>query len=402
MTNQRTVLVGVDTHANTHHAAVLDAGTGELLADRQFRADRAGYAALAEFALAHGEPVRFGVEGTNSYGAGLARHLRQNGFDVAEIIRPNRAARRLRGKSDPLDAVAAAREALAHDDLPAPKHANGPVESIRVLHLVRDSAVQARANVLRQIKAVLVTAPAAQREKLARHTGKALLDALRRVRPGEVLAGTEAATMIALRHLALRHQGLTEEIDEATDKLRALVQATSPALLVAKGIGIVTAAQLLVTAGDNPERIKNEAAFAALCGTSPLPASSGKTTRHRLNRGGDRQANAALHRIALTRMNSEPRTRAYIQKRTSEGKGTKEALRCLKRAIAREVYRLLTNPPTTPATEDLRPARLQRAITLQTVANHFGVQPARISEIERGKLHDTALTTAYRQWLNAV
>lgn len=193
MTNQRTVLVGVDTHANTHHAAVLDAGTGELLADRQFRADRAGYAALAEFVLAHGEPVRFGVEGTNSYGAGLARHLRRNGVDVAEIIRPNRAARRLRGKSDPLDAVAAAREALAHDDLPAPKHANGPVESIRVLHLVRDSAVQARANVLRQIKAVLVTAPAAQREKLARHTGKAPLEALRRVRPGEVLAGTEAA-----------------------------------------------------------------------------------------------------------------------------------------------------------------------------------------------------------------
>ena len=401
MTKQRTVVVGVDTHAETHHAAVLDTATGELLADQQFRADPEGYAALAAFAAAHGTPARFGVEGTNSYGAGLARHLRQSGYDVAEIIRPNRAARRLRGKSDPLDALAAAREALARDDLPAPKHGDGPVESIRVLHLVRGSAVKAKANVLRQIKAVLVTAPAGLRDKLARLSEKALLDALRRARPAAVSTGPEAATATALRHLARRHQVLTAEIDEATDQLRTLVQAAAPALLATKGIGVVTAAQLLITAGDNADRIKSEAAFAALCGASPLQASSGKTTRHRLNRGGDRQANAALHQIALTRMSSESRTKAYVQKRTSEGKSPREATRCLKRAIAREVYRILTNPPTTASIEDLRPQRLTHGLTLQAAATHLGVQPARISELERGKLHDTALTNAYRQWLNA-
>lgn len=401
MTKSRTVVIGVDTHADTHHAAVLDTATGELLADAQFPATADGYAALAAFARLHGMPKRFGVEGTNSYGAGLARHLRELGEAVVEVIRPNRAARRLRGKSDPLDALAAAREALARADLPTPKSSDGPVESIRVLHLVRDSAVKARANAQRQVKALLVTAPAPLRERLSGLGDEALLEALRRARPGDVAQGTEAAALTALRHLARRHRDLNEEIEEVTTQLRGLVQAAAPALLGAKGVGVVTAGQLLITAGDNPERITGEAAFAALCGTSPLPASSGKTTRHRLNRGGDRQANCALHQIALVRMSCDERTRDYVAKKSAQGKSTREVMRCLKRAIAREVYKLLTNPPAIPAFEDLRPARHQRGLSLQTVADHFDVWPARISEIERGKrLHDP-LAPAYRQWLNA-
>lgn len=402
MTNTRPVVAGADTHSETHHVAVLDAVTGKLLGDRQFPATTAGYRAIVAFVAALGQLLRFGVEGTNSYGAGLTRHLHGAGIEVREVIRPNRAARRLRGKSDPLDAITAAQVALAGEDLPVPKSSDGPVESIRVLALVRDSAVKARANVLRQIGMILVSAPASTREKLQKHGEKVLLATLRRSRPGDPADGVEPATTVALRHLARRHEHLTAEIDETTDQLRTLVEHVNPGLLAAKGIGVVTAAQLLITAGDNPHRIAGKAAFAALTGVSPIPASSGKTNRHRLNRGGDRRANHAIHTIALVRMSMDPRSKAYVANKIAEGK-TKldEAIRCLKRHIANEIFALITNPPAVPDITDLRPARLARGLSLQTVADHFNVWPMHISTIERGKRRDDELANRYRQWLAA-
>ncbi len=401
MTSTRPVVAGADTHSQTHHVAVLDAATGSLLADRQFPATTAGYRAILTFIATFGHLTRFGVEGTNSYGAGLSRFLHEAGHDVREVIRPNRAERRLRGKSDPLDAVTAARVALSEDDLPTPKSSDGPVESIRVLTMVRDSAIKARANVLRQIGMILVSAPATQRESLQGLREKALLRTLRRSRPADPLTGVEPATATALRRLARRHEHLTEEIDETTEQLRALVAHVNPGLLAAPGVGVVTAAQLLITGGDNPHRITSKAAFAAISGVSPIPASSGKINRHRLNRGGDRRANNAIHTIALVRMAMDPRTKAYIAKKTAEGKTKREAIRCLKRHIANEVFTLLTNPPTVPDITDLRPARQARGLSLQTVADHFGVWPMHISTIERGKRRDDDLTRRYREWLNA-
>lgn len=398
-TPAREVVAGVDTHADTHHAAVIDT-VGRRLGDAQFPAAGEGYAALAAFLISFGTILRVGVEGTGSYGAGLSRHLRGLGMIVAEVIRPNRQIRRLRGKSDPIDAYAAAQTALAQLDLPTPKTADGQVEAIRQLLVARRGAVKARTAAMSQIKMLLVTAPELIRAKFRGLTDDNLIDGLSRSRPCASDAVTSAAGH-ALRSLARRHQRLGKEITDLEALLRPLVKAENPALVAAFGIHTVTAAQLLVTAGDNPDRLHHEASFAALCGTNPIPASSGKTTRHRLNRGGDRQANAALHRIALVRMGHDPRTRDYITGQIARGKNTKEAMRCLKRAIAREVFTLLTNPGEVPVVDDLRPLRQARGLTLQTVATHFGTWPSKISSIERGTRRDDTLANAYRNWLNA-
>jgi transposase len=359
------VIAGVDTHADTHHAAVVTT-TGAHLGDQEFATSVDGYRQLTRFITTFGQVQSVGVEGTNSYGAALTRYLRQAGIRVREVIRPKRAVRRRRGKSDPIDAYAAAEAVLAGDDLPTPKSADGDVEAIRVLHAARRSAVKARANASRQIKSLLVTAPDFVRAHFRGLSDKNLLAALGAVRPGPALDGVEQATLHALRHLARRHRYLTSEIAQLEMDLDALVRRVAPALRAAQGIGLVTAAQLLITAGDNPERLKNEAAFAALCGVAPIPASSGKTTRYRLCRGGDRQANCALHQVVLVRMSCDPRTRTYVAKRTAEGKSTREIMRCLKRTLAREVYHLLTHPAAVPRTDDLRPLRLARGLTLET------------------------------------
>jgi transposase len=396
--NPRAVIGGVDTHSATHHAAVLDAATGICLADAQFPATTTGYRQLGEFLTAHGQVLRVGIEGTNSYGAGLSRHLRRDGMDIVEVIRPHRAERR-RGKSDPIDAVAAARNTLSRNDLPKPKAGEGTVECIRVLRIVRNSAVKARTKTLQQISSILVSAPADLRESLSGLAQRHLLETLRAPQPASSRCPVTYATVRALRALAERHHHLSNEIDSFTDELEILTAHQAPALVHALGIGGVTAAQLLITAGDNPERLHSEAAFAALCGVSPIPASSGKTNRHRLNRGGDRNANCAIHQIALVRMSCDPRTQRYIAKKTGEGKTTSEARRCLKRAIAREVFRLLTNPPPIPTITDLRPARKAHGWTLQHVADNFGIWPSRISQIELGKRPHDPLIDAYRELL---
>jgi transposase len=331
----------VDTHADVHHAAVIDQ-IGRPLADAGFPTTPAGYRQLLAWTGGHGQISAVGVEGTGAYGAGLTRHLRAAGLQVIEVDRPDRKTRRLRGKSDPIDAYAAAAAVLSGRATGTPKTRDGRVEAIRTLRLARRSAIKARTQAINQLKAVILTAPAQLRVTLDGLSTAELLASCRRLRVTDTSDVVLAATKTTLRSLARRIAALTEEIDELDSDLRPLVAATAPQLLALHGIGTEVAAQLLVTAGDNPHRLHSEAAFAQLCGAAPLPASSGRSHRHRLNRGGDRQANHALHVIALTRLSSHPPTRAYAARRRAQGLSSSEIIRCLKRYIAREIHRLLT------------------------------------------------------------
>jgi transposase len=333
MTSTRAVVtVGVDTHSDTHHAAVIDA-VGRPLDDAGFPTTPAGYQQLLTWAGGHGEVQAFGVEGTGAYGAALARHLRAASQRVIEVDRPDRRTRRQRGKSDPIDAYAAATAVLSDAAAGTPKTRDGRVEAIRTLRLARRSAIKARTQAINQLKAVVLTGPADLRQALAGLSGRELLRTCRRLRAGTGPLGdlpdpVLAATKTTLRRLARRIASLTEEIEDLDADLRPLVSATAPQLMAVYGVGTEVAAQLLTSAGDNPERLHSEAAFAQLCDTAPLPASSGRTTRYRLNRGGDRQANYALHIIALVRMSSYEPTQKYAARRRAEGLSSLEIIRC--------------------------------------------------------------------------
>jgi transposase len=394
------VVAGVDAHADTHHVAILSV-TGARLGDRQVPATATGYEQLLSYVRSFGGVRLVGIEGTSSYGAGLSRYLRAQGVDIREIVRPRRSQRR-RGKSDPIDAYAAAQQALAEPDaLPLAKTGDGLVEQIRVLLTVRRSAIKARVAVIRQIKSLLVTAPEPIRMRWAGSSERRVIEDLAATRPGAPSASVSAATAHALRRLARRHQYLTREINELGEDLRDLVGRAAPAMIATKGYGVITTATLLVTAGSNPGRLRSEASFAALCGASPIPASSGRTNRFRLNRGGDRQANWALHQIALVRLSNDRRTKDYAARLRANGKSKKDVLRCLKRAIAREAFHLLVHPEPVPATDDLRELRLQRGVTLVRAAMSIGAEPARLSELERGRRPNAELATTYRAWLTA-
>jgi transposase len=397
--HSREVTGGVDTHGEVHVAAVIDV-TGRILATSSFPATFAGYRRLLGWLGRHGRVARVGVEGTGSYGAGLARYLTGEGVAVVEVNRPDRQRRRRRGKSDTVDAEAAARAALNGDADGTPKAGGGPVESVRVLRLARRSAIKARTQAANQIRDLIVTAPDQLRSRLRNLDTDQRVALCARFRTGDPTDPGEA-TKLALRTLARRHLELSAEIDELDAQLARLCAAINPALLAAHGIGPEVAATLLVTAGDNPHRMGAEAAFAALCGASPVEASSGKVTRHRLNSGGDRQANNALWRIVLVRMSSDPRTKAYVARRTLEGKSKKEIIRCLKRHVAREVFRLLTNPTSVPAGADLRTERLAASLTLAIAAEALGTWPIRLSELERGLAHDAELARRYQLWLRS-
>ncbi|MFF5250428.1 IS110 family transposase [Streptosporangium sp. NPDC000095] len=350
---KRRIVGGVDTHADTHHAAV-ELMNGGRIADAQFPATADGYAQLLVWMRSYGRLHAVGVEGTGSYGAGLARYLRGHGVHVVEVNRPDRRQRRNLGKSDPLDAYAAADAVLAGRARALPKGGDGIAESIRAVHLARSGAIKARTACINELRSLLVTAPAELRERMASTSAQALAAACARLRPAADLADPLQGTKLALRSLARRYQALTAEIKDLDAHLAALVAQARPELLAVHGVGPETAAQLLITCGDNPDRLTSSAAFAALCGVAPIPASSGKTTRHRLSRGGDRQANRALYLIVLARMAWCPRTRAYVTRRTAEGKSKKEIIRCLKRYVARELFKVLTSPNTT--SNDLRVA----------------------------------------------
>jgi transposase len=342
---------GVDTHKDTHTAAALD-GAGRVLGTEQFATTRAGFTALLAWLRGFGRIHKVGVEGTGAYGAGLTRFLRQAGVVVIEVDRPDRKTRRRQGKSDPIDAVCAARAVLAGTRTGTPKQSDSRVEALRNLRVARRSAVQDRADARRQMHTLVITAPDEVREQVRDLTVAALVKHCAAADPNLAdIADPAVAVMVALRSLARRHQRLTAEITDLDKLITPLVGAINPKLMELNGVGPDVAGQLLVTAGANTDRLRGEAAFAMLCGASPLPASSGKTDRHRLNRGGDRQANAALYRVVLSRLRWDERTRVYTERRTKEGKSKKEIIRCLKRYIAREIYALL-NPPqpaSTPA-----------------------------------------------------
>ena len=348
MADQIVVVGGVDTHTDFHQAAVIDY-IGRHLASAPFPTAPDGYRRLLEWMRSHGDALAVGVEGTGAYGSELARFLRANEVTVVDVDRPDRKARRANDKSDPVDAYAAATAVLSGRAHGRPKTRVGIVEALRALRVVRRSAIKARTQTINQIRTLIVSAPAEVRERLRGLPTYQLISQLARSRPGTDLADPSCAVKIALRRLARRHQNLTEEIAEADAELEPLVVQAAPGLLELIGIGTETAAQLLITAGDNPDRLKSEAAFAHLCGAAPISASSGRTNRHRLNRGGDRQANHALHTIALVRMRYDARTRLYVARRTAEGMSKKDIFRCLKRFIAREVYKRLpsTNIPQT-------------------------------------------------------
>ena len=338
------VVAGVDTHLDTNMAAALN-GIGGELGVKEFPTTAAGYRALLAWLENFGTLARVGVEGSGSYGAGLARFLGHAGVTVIEVDCPNRQNRRRRGKNDPIDALSAARATLSGDAAGLAKARNGAVEMIRVLRVARNSARHDRTEALNQLRSLVATAPDDVRQQLRHLSGLRLIEVTAGLRPGAQM-DVLSATKTALRELGRRAQYLGQQMDFLNDQLRPLVSAAAPALLAAHGVGTDTAGALLVAAGDNPDRLGNQAAFAHLCGASPIEASSGKVTRHRLNRGGDRQANAALWRVVMVRMVSDPDTRAYVERRTKEGKSKREIMRCLKRYLARELFPLLTQIST--------------------------------------------------------
>jgi transposase len=332
----RAITGGVDTHADVHVAAALDP-IGGLLGVQEFPATAAGYARLLDWLGGFGTVCLVGIEGTGSYGAGLTRHVTAAGVRVVEVDRSDRQDRRRQGKSDPLDAVSAARAAQSGRARGAPKGRDGTVEAIRALMVAKRSARSERIQTINQARALILTGPGDLRARFAKHTVTALVaeTASLRPRPGDVVG---YATRIALRELGRRAEFLGSQLERLDELIVPLVTARAPGLLDLYGIGAHTAALLLIAAGDHPERLRSEAAWAHLCAAAPIPASSGKTVRHRLNPGGDRQANHALWRIVFTRMGSDPATRAYAERRTAEGKSKAEIMRCLKRYVAREVY----------------------------------------------------------------
>ncbi|MGW0883861.1 IS110 family transposase [Streptomyces sp. NPDC002671] len=348
----REVILGVDTHRDAHVAAVLSL-VGEVIGTEEFPASAAGYRDLLGWARASGTVRRAGVEGTGSFGAALSRYLLAQGVDVFDVNRFDRADRRRRGKSDPLDAENAARAVLSGRARAQAKTGDGPVEIARMYKLAKDSAVKARTQAINQLKAVLIRADPQLREELAglgnadlfRTCAGLVDDSLNHeADEGAVLH----ATHVTLALLARRIRQLSEEIQDLGGRLTRLVERHAPQLLEVVGIGPDTAVTLLITIGDNPERLGSEASFAALCGVSPVERSSGSRQYRRLNRGGDRQANAALHRIVQTRLRVDPRTQDYYERRSKEGKTRREIVRSLKRYAAREVFHLVRPVQSSP------------------------------------------------------
>jgi transposase len=338
------VVIGVDTHKDTHTAAVLDARTGAVLARATVPADPDGYAAVVELAEAHSGLRAWAMEGTGGYGAGLARHLAEHGELVVELDRPKRPARRAGAKSDPIDAERAARDALARTRLATPK--TGPQRAALQLRLTaRRAAVAAAGDAQRQLHALVTTAPEPVRARFRGQSTRAMITTAAGLRPTLARGDIEVLTALTvLRDLARRIRFLETEAAGHEADIRTLVRSWRPDLLELTGVGPIVAATVL-TAWSHPGRCRDDAAFAMLAGTAPIPASSGKTVRYRLNRSGDRQLNRALHTIALCRLQRDPRTRAYADRRRAQGKTDREIKRCLKRYIARELYRHLETPP---------------------------------------------------------
>ena len=335
------IVGGVDTHKDLHVAAVVDTHD-RVLGTASFSTTRHGYKTMLAWMRTFGNVSRIGVECTGTYGAGVLRYLQRTGITVLEVTTPDKTVRRKRGKNDTIDAENAAHAAYAGVRTVTPKTRDGMIEALRVLKVCRKTAVAARRVALQMIQTQVISAPEELRDQLRNLSRMKLIRMLAAWRPD--MSGYRDVTMayrIALKSLARRYLELHDEVADLDVMIKAIVDELAPELVSRTAVGYESAAQLLITAGDNPDRLGSEASFAALCGVSPIPASSGKTQRHRLNRGGDRAANSALHIIAIGRLRLDTTTQAYVSRRVTEGHSKLEALRCLKRYIAREVYYVL-------------------------------------------------------------
>lgn len=391
------VVAGVDTHADTHWLCVLD-GRGRVALSREFDATAEGCAALAD---AIGDPAgcaAVGVEGTCSYGAQLADELAARGHRVLEVLRPKRPPRRPgEGKDDARDAERAARDVLAGEGTSVPKLRGGWVEGLRALLNARERCVGACVSARNAALAVARCAPEAERR---RWEGLSQAEMMR----GCAALPERDATPVERALLALGRtwEAARAEADALEGAMEAMVAANLPSLAAVPNCGAVSAAKLVVAAGENPGRLRSEGAFAMLCGAAPVPASSGKTDRFRLNRGGDRRANNALHMIVAGRMRSDPRTAEYVERRRAEGKSTREIMRCLKRYVAREVYRALTRPCDAPAPPDpaaLRAARRSAGLSQRQVAEALGLSQSSVSGAERGVWSNRLAAARYARWV---
>ena len=338
------VVVGVDTHKHSHTAALV-APSGAEMRSTTVATTTKGYKELVELVAAWPQARRaWAIEGVSSYGAGLCRLLARLGERVIEIDHPARPARRNGSKSDTLDAVRAAREALARPVLGEPRR-GADRDALRVLHVTRESAVHARTQAINAVHALVVTAPDAVRDGLRDLTTSMMLRRCATMRLRAEWPVDVHATVTALRSSARRALALEQEADELQRAITTIVERVAPALVAQPGVGPITAA-VIFCAWSHPGRCRSEAAFATLAGVAPIPASSGLTVRYRLNRCGDRQLNRALHTIVTTRLRIDPATADYVSRRTAEGKSRPEIRRCLKRYIARDLYRLLEHPET--------------------------------------------------------
>lgn len=340
------IIIGVDTHKSNHIAVAINT-QGTRLGMLTIPTTRQGYRGLEAWAREFGSVKAFGIEGTGSYGAGLSRDLQAKGHTVLDVIRPIRQLRYLHGKSDSLDAESAARSVLNGQATALAKTQCGASEMIRHIKIARDSAVKAKSQAMITLKTLIINAPAELRASLDQIRGPiTLVRHISALRPGELTSPT-ASAKAALRAIAHRWLALHEEIQVHEAELERLVADKAPELMKSHGISTLTLAEMLILVGDNPQRIRSEAALAKLCGICPIPASSGKTTRMRLNRGGNRQANAAIYRVAIVRMRDDDRTKTYAARRTAEGKTRREIVRCIKRYIVREFYTALCAPKST-------------------------------------------------------
>lgn len=407
MEQPTTIIAGVDTHTGIHTLALLDMN-GRVLSTNTCGADPDGYGHLIAML---GDPARcagIGVEGTNSFGAALARRLQAAGFPVYEVLRPKRGVRRKDGKSDPIDAIAAARSVLAGDGTSLPKSSDGWVEALRHLNAERSQPVTAMTTPANSTGGLPAAAPEPIREKYRGLRTETRMNRLASCRPSGGLVAHSVLT--ALKGAAKAWRALKEQADPLEERMRSILDTNARPLLDIYRAGTITAATIAIVAGDNPERIRDEAAFAKLCGACPIPASSGKTNRHRLNRGGNRQDNMALHRIAIVRLGYHQPTRDYVAKKTREGKSKLEIIRCLKRHIAREAYKALIairNGGAGRQTPQERGALLRRlrtshGITQQQIGEALAVPSSRISEIERGTRDLPELEQRATQWIHSI
>lgn len=397
----KTIIAGVDTHKDRHVLCLLD-GIGRKVFSASYPADKCGYVQLAE---AIGNPsccLVVGVEGTASFGAGLSTHLISMGYPVVEVLRPKRDKRRKgKGKNDEIDAEIAARNAASENGTSVPKSRDGWVEGVRTLMIARDLEIQTSTKVMNAVKSLLVTAPESFRAKYREYNGSCLMERLSRGRTGSGDVSSGALTT-ALKSLARTWLELERRSLDLRKLVEGLLLENAPALLEVPGCGAINAADLAIAAGDNPERLGLQSAFAALCGASPIEALSGKVTRHRLNRGKNRSANRALHMIVVNRMRHDERTVAYIKRRTSENKTKREAMRCLKRYVAREIYSVLLDPTATvyPRGSELAVRRSVLGMSQKRIAERLGVPNARISEIEGEKRLHPEIRAEYDRLLN--